>query len=86
MASTPRKSRKLQPLNPCMCGCGRLTQRRYYPGCDTGFKDRLLLACIAGDREAGRILLMLRANQLPWSAQRRICAEYHARAESLAAD
>ncbi len=70
------KSRKSQPDHPCVCGCGRLTKRRYHTGCDTGFKDRLTVARCNGDRDAGRVLLMLRHDRLPWSEQRLVCAAY----------
>jgi hypothetical protein len=37
----------------CVCGCGRWTQRRYHPGCDSGFYKRLRVARAKGDDLAG---------------------------------
>lgn len=36
-------------LHPCICGCGRLTARRFFPGCDTAFYGRLRDAVRCGD-------------------------------------
>jgi hypothetical protein len=80
----PPKSLKPQPPYSCLCGCGRPTQRRYFPGCDSGFVSRLLGALARGELAAGRVLIALRTKT--HEEQRRICAVYLAQRTDEAGD
>ncbi len=65
-------SRSCEPpmYYPCCCGCAELTQRRFFPGCDTALYGRLRQAIAAGDRIAMIIYKYVYKNNRPITFRR----------------
>ena len=70
--------KSLKVLRPCLGGCGRLTQRLYYPGCDSKVRAALTGDMVDGNPDAARVLATLADASVPHETKRRVYAEYRA--------
>lgn len=66
------------PQEPCCCGCGQLTQRRFYPGCDGRLYPQLRRAIAMGDGSAAFVYrFVFKNNRRPtFPLQRRLLRQW----------
>ena len=78
---------KTKDLHPCICGCGDLTARRYFPGCDTAFYGHLRHAMRCGDALARLVYdnIFKQNRRATFPKQRRLAQLWRDRQQELAA-
>jgi hypothetical protein len=72
----PKKAKVTQP---CLCLCGQLTGKLYYPGCDQKVRICLANDMVDGISEAAKVQAALASKRVSDADMRRTYAEYHAK-------
>lgn len=78
---------KTKDLNPCICGCGRLTGRRFFSGCDTAYYLMLEAARDCGDQLAALVYAGIYGNnrRATYPKQRHLARMWRDRQQEVAA-